>query len=88
MRRQWKLAILGAFCALTLSACSFDASITDDIASTPESYPFNRQDPDFLPGEDVVTTSGYRLRGALGEISEKKKLANGYQFEGAFYPAD
>ena len=88
MQRHWKLAILSAVGVLTLSACSFDASIVDENTSTVESYPFNRSEPDGVAGEEIVTNNGYHFRGALGEISEKKQLANGYQFEGAFYPAD
>lgn len=44
-----------------------------------------RKEPDFISGELVTTGSGYQIKGAFGEISEKKTLANGYTIEGVFY---
>lgn len=40
---------------------------------------------DFVAGEVVTTSTGFVIRGAFGEITEKKKLANGVEIEGTFY---
>ncbi|WP_415064267.1 hypothetical protein [Bdellovibrio sp.] len=44
-----------------------------------------RANPDFIAGEVVTTGNGVVIQGTFGEVSEKKTLSNGVEFEGAFY---
>ncbi len=73
-----------------LSGCSLDASLVqlpalDKVVETPEVENLIRKEPDFISGELVTTSNNYQIKGAFGEISEKKELANGYTIEGVFY---
>lgn len=74
-----------------LSGCSLDASLINArsvIGDNPESNPnlkMQRANPDFIAGEVVTTGNGVVIQGTFGEVSEKKTLSNGVEFEGAFY---
>lgn len=66
-----------------LSGCGLEASITDmNQVSINEAQ---RIEPDFVASEVVTTNQGVVVRGAFGEISEKKTLSNNVVIEGAFY---
>lgn len=75
------LLILG----LLTSACSLDASITNTAIAPSLVISSSRTEPDFLHGEMVTTSSGYRLKTVFNEIGDKQALPNGYKVEGVFY---
>ncbi len=77
---------------LVLMGCSMDAeltklgSITNTLPSVDDpNLKTQRAETDFVYGEIVTTGNGAVFKGSFGEISEKKVLANGVTFEGAFY---
>lgn len=88
-----KLAGLIAISALG-TACSLNASITgalEQISETPsaitppELIPSEvRASPDFLSGEVVTTSNGYKFKAVFGEIGNKQTLSNGYKVDGVF----
>lgn len=48
----------------------------------------NRDYPDMTPSEEVVTvggTAGYRVRGAIGEITEDVTTSKGWKVRGVFH---
>lgn len=47
--------------------------------------PTSRPYPDFVMGEVVTTSSGHKIRGVFGEVSEKTMTSNGWQIHGVFY---
>lgn len=69
--------------AVVLGGCGLEASITslnEDVVTESQ-----RVEPDFVASEVVTTNKGVVVRGAFGEISEKKILSNNVVIEGAFY---
>ncbi|MBX3040387.1 MAG: hypothetical protein KF789_06725 [Bdellovibrionaceae bacterium] len=48
----------------------------------------NREYPDMTPSEEVITsggTTGYRIRGAIGEVGEDVTTSNGWKVRGVFH---
>lgn len=66
-------------------ACSLDATILSANELTALLKEGNRTSPDFVQGDFVETASGYRIRAAFGEVSEKKSTPSGWKIEGVFY---
>ena len=81
MVRLPKLVIILGICLLA-QACKMKASIE---SLDPKSVVNFRADPDLQNGQEVTTSNGVVIKATFGEISEKKTLANGVVFEGAFY---
>lgn len=69
-----------------LSGCSVKGSI-EEISDGPLApiETLSRENPDFISGEVVTSSSGYQGIGVFGEVSEKTSSANSYYIEGAFY---
>lgn len=69
-----------------LSGCSIKGSI-EEISDGPLApiETLSRENPDFISGEVVTSSSGYQGVGVFGEVSEKTSSANSYYIEGAFY---
>ncbi|HRO68241.1 MAG TPA: hypothetical protein PL182_11800 [Pseudobdellovibrionaceae bacterium] len=76
---------------LTTTACGAGFQSLDQLADSvwipiPNE---NRDYPDMTPSEEVVTvggpTPGYRVRGAIGEITEDVTTANHWKVRGVFH---
>ncbi len=69
-----------------LSGCSVKGSI-EEFSDGPLApiETLSRENPDFISGEVVTSSSGYQGIGVFGEVSEKTSSANSYYIEGAFY---
>lgn len=82
-----KIKTLLVFFALISSSCSFhlDASLEEISKNIPSVHLNDGLPREISEGETVVTPNGIVVKGAFGQIVEKKILSNGVIFEGAVY---
>ena len=86
MKRLVFLVFSLTILSLSTGCGAVDSSITGRLKPIVES--FNRVDPDFIPGEIVVTTQGtpgFEVKAVIGEMTEKVTTSNGHVIEAVFY---
>lgn len=76
------LLILSMFVSL---GCSLEASLISLNAIEDTTNNLNREEPDFIAGEVITSSNGYKATGVFAETSDRKTSSNGYQMEGVFY---
>jgi hypothetical protein len=83
-RKSFGFYLLILFMFVSLG-CSIDASLISLNAIEDTTTNLNREEPDFIAGEVITSTNGYKATGVFSETSDRKTSSNGYQMEGVFY---
>jgi hypothetical protein len=81
-----RLVFISLSLVLTAGCGQVDSAIVGRLKPIVES--FNRIDPDFIPGEIVITTQGtpgHEVKAVIGEVTEKVTTSNGHVIEAVFY---